>query len=255
MSRRRLLIISRHQAKLLLGNPGALVIFVIIPLLTMVIMKSTQKSALLGAGYRHVNGAEQAVPGFTVMFAFFWLVFVGRTFFAEHSWGTWDRLQMMASTTEVVIGKLLPSFIVITVQMIALFVIGDLVLGMNSKGSMVALLIVAPALALCVLALTFALVSFTTTMSQMDASSNLLMLVFASLGGALALTTSLPQWAQTISPAIPSHWAMQASTDVILKGDGFGSVIGSVGILLAFAAVFATLAAIRFRPTDHKLIS
>ena len=87
MSRRRLLIISRHQAKLLLGNPGALVIFVIIPLLTMVIMKSTQKSALLGAGYRHVNGAEQAVPGFTVMFAFFWLVFVGRTFFAEHCLG------------------------------------------------------------------------------------------------------------------------------------------------------------------------
>jgi ABC-2 type transport system permease protein len=255
MSRRRLLIISRHQAKLLLGNPGALVIFVIIPLLTMVIMKSTQKSALLGAGYRHVNGAEQAVPGFTVMFAFFWLVFVGRTFFAEHSWGTWDRLQMMASTTEVVIGKLLPSFVVITVQMIALFAIGDLVLGMNSKGSMVTLVIVAPALALCVLALTFALVSFCSTMSQMDASSNLLMLVFASLGGALALTTALPQWAQTISPAIPSHWAMQASTDVILKGDGLGSVIGPVGILLAFAAAFAALAAIRFRPTDHKLIS
>ena len=255
MSRRRLLIISRHQTKLLLGNPGALVIFVIIPLLTMVIMKTTQKAALLGAGYRHVNGAEQTVPGFTVMFAFFWLAFVGRTFFAEHSWGTWDRLQMMASTTEVIIGKLLPSFVVITLQMILLFVIGDLVLGMNSKGSMASLVIVAPALAICVLALTFALVSFCGTMSQMDASSNLLMLVFASLGGALALTTALPQWAQSISPAIPSHWAMQASTDVILKGDGFGSVLGSVGVLLGFAALFATLAAIRFRPTDRKLIA
>jgi ABC-2 type transport system permease protein len=255
MSRRRLLIISRHQAKLLLGNPGALVIFVIIPLLTMVIMKSTQKAALLGAGYRHVNGAEQAVPGFTVMFAFFWLVFVGRTFFAEHSWGTWDRLQMMASTTEVIIGKLLPSFIVITIQMIALFAIGDLVLGMNSKGPMLTLVILAPTMAICVLALTFALVSFCSTMSQMDASSNLLMLVFASLGGALALTTALPQWAQTISPVIPSHWAMQASTDVILKGDGFGAVIGPVGVLLGFAALFATLAAIRFRPTDRKLVS
>jgi ABC-2 type transport system permease protein len=255
MSSRRLLIISRHQTKLLLGNPGALVIFVIIPLLTMVIMKSTQKSALLGAGYRHVNGAEQTVPGFTVMFAFFWLAFVGRTFFAEHSWGTWDRLQMMASTTEVIVGKLLPSFVVITLQMILLFVIGDLVLGMNSKGSMASLVIVAPALAICVLALTFALVAFCGTMSQMDAASNLLMLVFASLGGALALTTALPQWAQSISPAIPSHWAMQASTDVILKGDGFGSVIGPVGVLLGFTALFAMLAAIRFRPTDHKLIS
>ncbi|HWX45915.1 MAG TPA: ABC transporter permease [Solirubrobacteraceae bacterium] len=255
MSRRRLLIISRHQAKLLLGNPGALVIFVIIPLLTMVIMKTTQKAALLGAGYHHVNGAEQAVPGFTVMFAFFWLVFVGRTFFAEHAWGTWDRLQMMASTPEVIVGKLLPSFIVINVQMIMLFAIGDLVLGMNSKGSLATLVILAPALSICVLALTFALVSFCQTMTQLDASSNLLMLVFASLGGALALTTALPGWAQSIAPAIPSHWAMQASTDVILKGDGFGSVLGSVAVLLAFAAGFMALAALRFRPTDRKLVA
>ena len=105
------------------------------------------------------------------------------------------------------------------------------------------------------LALTFALVSFCSTMSQMDASSNLLMLVFASLGGALALTTALPQWAQTISPAIPSHWAMQASTDVILKGDGFGSVIGPMGVLLGSPPLFTVLAAIRFRPTDRKLVS
>src|SRR6202041_1312611 len=108
----------------------------------------------------------------------------------------------------------------------------DLVLGLSSKGSMAELVILAPALALCVLALTFALVAFCTTMSQLDALGNLLMLVSASLGGALALTATLPGWAQSIAPAIPSHWAMQASTDVILKGDGFGSVIGPVGILL-----------------------
>jgi len=102
---------------------------VIIPLLTMVIMKSTQKASLLAAGYHDVTGAEQAVPGFTVMFVFFWLAFVGRTFFAEHGWGTWERMQAMASTPEGVIGKLLPGFVVITVQMVVLFAIGDLALG------------------------------------------------------------------------------------------------------------------------------
>jgi ABC-2 type transport system permease protein len=255
MSSSRLLVISRHQTKLLLGNPGALVIFVIIPLLTMVIMRTTQKASLLAAGYHHVNGAEQAVPGFTVMFAFFWLVYVGRTFFAEHAWGTWDRLQMMASTTEVIVGKLLPTFILINAQMIMLFVIGDLALGLNSKGSLAALVILSPALSICVLALTLALVAFCQTLTQLDAAANLLMLVFASLGGALALTTALPGWAQSIAPAIPSHWAMQASTDVILKGDGFGAVAGPVGILLAFAAGFGLLAALRFRPTERKLVA
>jgi ABC-2 type transport system permease protein len=255
MSRSRLLVISRHQTKLLLGNPGALVIFVIIPLLTMVIMKNTQKASLMAAGYHHVNGSEQAVPGFTVMFAFFWLVYVGRTFFAEHAWGTWDRLQMMASTTEVIVGKLLPTFVLINVQMFMLFAIGDLALGLNSKGSMVSLVVLAPALAICVLALTLALVAFCQTLTQLDAAANLVMLVFASLGGALALTTALPQWAQTVAPAIPSHWAMQASTDVILKGEGFGAVIGPTAVLLAFATGFGALAAVRFRPTEHKLVA
>jgi ABC-2 type transport system permease protein len=255
MSGRRVLVISRHQTRLLLGNPGALVLFVIIPLLTMVIMKSTQKSALLAAGYHDVNGSEEAVPGFTVMFAFFWLVFVGRTFFAEHGWGTWERMQAMATTTEVVIGKLLPGFVIITVQMIGLFAIGDLALGLNSKGSLLSLLIIAPAMAFCVLSLCFAIVAFCQTLSATDAVSNLLMLVFASLGGALALTTALPQWAQTIAPVIPSHWAMEASTNVILKGEGIGSVIGPTAVLLAFTAGFTAVALMRFRPTDSKSVA
>jgi len=255
MSARRILVISRHQTRLLLGDPGALVLFVIIPLLTMVIMKSTQKSALLAAGYHNVNGSEEAVPGFTVMFAFFWLVFVGRTFFAEHGWGTWERLQAMANTGEVMIGKLLPGFVVITTQMILLFAIGDLALGLNSKGPLLSLIIVAPAMAFCVLSLCFAIVSFCSTLSATDAVSNLMMLVFAALGGALALTTALPQWAQTIAPVIPSHWAMQASTDVILKGEGIGAVIGPTAVLLAFTAAFTALGMLRFRPTDRKSIA
>jgi ABC-2 type transport system permease protein len=89
----------------------------------------------------------------------------------------------------------------------------------------------------------------------MDAVSNLLMLVFAALGGALALTSTLPHWARTIAPAIPSHWAMQASTDVILKGKGIGSVLGPTGVLLAFAVGFLVLASVRFRPTDRKTIA
>lgn len=161
----------------------------------------------------------------------------------------------MAGTSEVVIGKLLPALVVITVQMILLFVIGDLALGLKAKGSLLSLLPVAVALAVYVLALTFAIVSFCGTMTQMDAISHLLVLVFASLGGALALTTTLPHWARAISPAVPSHWAMQASTDVILKGDGIGSVLAPTGVLLGFSAVFVLLARTRFRATDRKLVA
>lgn len=255
MSSGRMLVIARNQTRLLLSNPGAVVLFLIVPLLTMVIMRSTQKSALLAGGYHDVNGAEQAVPGFTVMFAFFWLLFIGRTFFAEHGWGTWERLQAMASTPEMLLGKLLPGFVLITGQMIVLFAVGDLALGLSSKGPLLALILVAPVLAICVLTLMLAIVSFCQTLSATDAVSNLLMLVFAALGGALTLQTLLPQWAQSISPAIPSYWAMKASTDVILKGEGVGAVIVPDAALLAFSAAFTLLAVVRFRPTDRKSIA
>jgi ABC-2 type transport system permease protein len=249
------MVIFRHQTRLLLGDPGPVVVFLVIPLLVMAIIKNTQKAALLAAGYHNVTGAEQAVPGLTAMFAFFWLAFIGRTFFAEHGWGTWERLQAMGTPAEVMIGKLLPAFVIITGQMILLFVVGDLVLGMKSKGSLAALVIVGPALALCVLALTFALVAFCRTLSQLDALSNLLMMVFAALGGALALHVSLPGWAQSIAPAIPSYWAIKAATSVILDGKGFGAVIVPTLVLLAFTAGFSILAAVRFRATDVKAVA
>jgi ABC-2 type transport system permease protein len=239
----------------MLGDPGPIIVFLVIPLLVMTIIKNTQKASLIAAGYHNVTGAEQSVPGITAMFAFFWLVFVGRTFFAEHGWGTWERLQAVGSPTEVIIGKLLPAFVVITMQMILLFVIGDLALGMKSKGPLVALVIVAPALALSVLALMFALVSFCQTLSQLDAFSNLLMMVFAALGGALALHAALPQWAQTIAPVTPTYWALKAATNVILDGKGIGSVIGPTLVLLGFTAAFSVLAAVRFRATDVKAIA
>lgn len=255
MSRGRLLVIFRHQARLMFGDPGPVLVFLIVPLLVMTILKDTQKASLIAAGYHNVTGAEQAVPGITAMFAFFWVAFIGRTFFAEHGWGTWERLQAMGSPAEVVVGKLLPAFLVITGQMILLFVIGDLALGMKSKGSLPVLVIVAPALAVCVLALMFALFAMCRTLSQLDAFANLLTMVFAALGGALALQVALPGWVQTISPATPTYWALKAASNVILDGKGIGSVIGPTAILLGFAAAFSALAAVRFRATDVKAVA
>jgi ABC-2 type transport system permease protein len=237
------------------GDPGPILVFIVIPLLVMAIIKDTQKAALLSVGFRDVTGAEQSVPGLTAMFAFFWLAFLGRTFFAEHGWGTWERLQAMGTPGEVVVGKMIPAFVIITFQMILLFAIGDLVLGMKSKGPLIDLVIVAPALALCVISLMFLLVAVCRTLTQLDAFSNLLMMLFAALGGALALHETLPDWAQKISPVTPSYWAIKAASNVILEGKGFGSVIVPTVVLLGFSAVFAALAALRFRTTDVKVVA
>lgn len=254
MSPRRILPIARQNARLLLGNPAPVVVFFFTPILVMAIMKPTFKRVLISEGYRHANGSEQVVPGFLVFFVFFWMVFIGRTFFEEHGWGTWQRLQTSEATSaDILVGKVLPAFLVILLQMILLFAIGSLIFGLSSAASVVPLLLVAVPLAACVVALTVAVVGLLKLMVQLDAAGNLLVMIFASLGGGLAPVAQLPAWARWISPAVPSHWATQAATDVILKGDGVATVLGCAGVVALFALGFTALAAVTFRVSASKV--
>jgi ABC-2 type transport system permease protein len=251
----RVLVIFRHNLRLLMRDPGPIVVFILTPLLVMAIIKPTQELVLVSRNFPHTNGSEQVVPGFTIMFAFFWVIFIGRAFFAEHGWGTWERLQAtQASAADIMMGKLLPAFVVIAVQMTVLFGVGTLVFDLSSKGPLPALAIVLVPLIGVVLALTLALVSMARTLTQIDAAANLLMMVFAALGGPLAAISALPEWAQTIAPATPSYWAMKASDDVILRGHGVSSVLLPAAVLVAYAALLVLVAVSRFSFSETKTI-
>jgi ABC-2 type transport system permease protein len=256
MSLSRTLVVFRQNARLLLGDPGPVVVFILTPLLTMAILKPTQDIVLVERGFPDTNGSEQVVPGFTVMFAFFWITFVGRTFFVEHGWGTWERLQTTAASAgEILFGKVLPAAVVILLQMVILFAAGSVVFDLNSQGPLPALLIVAVPLVACVLTLTLALVAVARTLTQVDAAGNLATMVFASLGGSLAPISVLPNWAETIAPATPNYWAVKATDAVILEGDGISATLGPAGVLLAFSTVFAIVAVLNFRFTASKAIA
>lgn len=251
----RVLVIFRHNLRLLLSDPAPVVVFVLTPLLVMAILKPTQELVLVSRGFPDTNGSEQVVPGFTIMFAFFWVIFIGRGFFAEHGWGTWERLQAtQATAAEIMLGKLLPAFVVIAVQMTILFVAGTLIFDMDSQGPLLALVIVFVPLITTVLALTLALVAMCRTLVQIDAAANLLMMIFAALGGSLAVIAALPDWAQTVSPATPSYWAVKASDKVILEGEGVSAVLTPALILVLFTLVFTLLAVSRFSFGESKAI-
>jgi len=213
MSLSRSLIIFRHNVRLLIGDPGPVVVFLLTPLLVMAILKPTQEIVLAQRGFPETNGSEQVVPGFTVMFAFFWVTFVGRTFFVEHGWGTWERLQTTAATAgEILLGKILPGFVVIVLQMVILFAAGTLVFDLTSQGPVLALLIVAIPLVACVLTMTLALVALCRTFTQVDAVANLSTMVFASLGGSLAPISVRPTGHRRSPPPPPATGSSRPRT-------------------------------------------
>jgi ABC-2 type transport system permease protein len=244
-----------HNLKLLLGDPGPVILYLAIPVLSILVMRPTMKTILVQEGFTDVNGSEQAVPGFMIMFMFLWVITLGRGFFIEHGWNTWERLRAsQASMADIVAGKLIPGALLIGSQIVITMAIGVTLFGMVSKGPLLVLLIPAVPLVTCVLALTAMIVALIQTYAQLEAIGNLILIVFAAMGGALTPVASLPPTIRAIGHAFPSYWALKACRNVILLGDGLSGVLVPAAVLAGMTVVCGVIAMLRFSSSQAKRI-
>lgn len=254
MSLSRSWAVAKHDLRILRSDPAFLLIMTGMPLIVMAFIKpafSASPGALGGAGA--VGGADHAVPGVTVMFAFFLVGNVGFGVFREHGWNTWERLRASRATpAEVMAGKVVVPLLTLALQLSVLIGLGGLLFDLHIRGSLLAMAAVATALAVCLVCMGLFLLAVTRTIMQLNAISNLGTMLFAGLGGALAPISGLPGWARAIAPSTPSYWAMRGFRDVI-GGGGLTQAALPVAMLLLFATGFATLAALRFRFDDVKV--
>lgn len=254
MSWRRSRALIRHELKALFDDPGSLVFLLITPVLMMGLMKPLFGRSLQAEGLMGANGSEQAVPGMAAMFATFTASFAGFTFFREHGWRTWDRLRASRATTaDIMIGKLAPTFLIAVLQMGALFVLGVVLFDLVVTGSVAALVLVAVAFSASMLSFGMAMTSLSRTSLQLNTFANLFGIVFAGVGGALVPIDVLPRWVHGTANFVPTYWAMQGFLDVIIEGAGVADVVRPSLILLLFTSVFTAVAAMRFRFEETKV--
>jgi ABC-2 type transport system permease protein len=254
MSWRRSAAVARHDLRVLRSDPAFLVIMTVMPLVVMAFIKPAFRASLLLNGVTGVNGAEQAVPGTSVMFAFFLLGNLGFGVFREHAWATWERLRASpASPAEIMAGKVVVPLLTLLLQLGVLFGIGGMLFGLHVRGSMLGMILVIGALAICLVSLGALLLAVCRSVMQLNAATNIGTMVFAGLGGAITPLSVLPQWARTIAPVTPSYWAMRGFRSVTLTNGDLGSVALPIGVLLSFAVGFAILAGLRFRAEETKI--
>jgi ABC-2 type transport system permease protein len=254
MSWRRSAAVMRHDLRILRRDPAFLLLMTVMPLVVMAFIKPAFRASLLLAGDPKANGAEQAVPGTTVMFAFFLVGNVGFAVFREHGWNTWERLRASQATPmELMLGKTVVPLLSLVLQLTVLFGLGGLAFGLHVRGSYAGLVAVAGALALALVGLGLLLLAVCRTIMQLNAASNLGTMVFAGLGGAITPISSLPGWARSMAPITPSYWAMRGFRSVIIKPGGLDAVVAPVTMLVGFAVVFGALAATRFRASETKV--
>lgn len=247
--------IFRNELRLLKRDTPVMILLIAMPLVVISIVKSTMGASLLAGGADGVTGAEQAVPGMTMLFSFFIVGFIGLSFFREHGWGTWDRLRTSrASHIDVLVGKTLPWAAVSLFQLLTLLTLGVVLFGlpMPNVASTSALILLSVAWTAFLMCFALAIVSIARSVQLVQAVANLGSMVFAALGGALVPTDQLPSWARTIGPLIPTHWAMQGFTAVFVDREGVDGVVVPTIVLFSFASLFGAIASHRFDFNETK---
>jgi ABC-2 type transport system permease protein len=194
------------------------------------------------------DSVEQNVPGYTIFGVFFIVQVLATSLLSEKQDGTFRRLLAAPlSQSALLLGKLLPFYIVNLLQVMLMFAIGVLVFDMNLGSSLLALVIVTLATAASATSLGLLVASLGKTPEQIGGLSTLLALTLAAIGGMMVPTFVMPEFMQTLSKISPHAWALAGYQDVIVRGLGLPAVWPETGVLMGFAVVFFGIAVWRFR--------
>lgn len=239
----------RNELRLVVADPLPHLLGVVFPLVFIYFMLP------LYGGEESLAGVRQAVPGFTIMFAFFLVGNMGYGFFREHGWGTWDRLRTsQASRTQILLGKSVVPFGLFLIQFVVVIGISSLAFGFQiTLVGWTQVLLVAVGFAACLVGLALTLVGLCSSSQQLSSITNLLAPVLAALGGALVPTRLLPGWIASISPVSPAYWAMGGMAEA-LHGGRWDVIAVSVATLLALAAGLSTFGALLLRSDRPKVL-
>ncbi len=196
---------------------------------------------------RRPTSTEQNVPAYTIFGVFFIVLTLASSFLQEKKDGTFQRILVAPlSKTALLIGKLLPYYLVNLAQIGLMFGIGVVIFGIHF-GNIPALVTVSLALAAAANGLGLMVASLAKTEAQVNGLSVLLAITLAALGGMMVPTFIMPGFLKALSLFTPHAWALSGYQDVIIRGLGMKDILSETFVLLGFASLFFGIALWRFR--------
>jgi ABC-2 type transport system permease protein len=189
------------------------------------------------------------VPGFTVMFVFFLINIMARSFIAERDQGTLRRLKLAPiDSVSILIGKTLPFYLTSVVQTSLLFLCGKALFQMPWGPEPIYLIPVILCTSLAATSLGLLLATLVHTDQQVSSFGTSIVLVLGGISGCMFPRLWLPELMKKISLFTPHAWSLEAF-DAVLTHKAVDSmlVFDCCLALLAFAAVFFLCGWWRFR--------
>lgn len=196
---------------------------------------------------RRPTSTEQNVPAYTIFGVFFIVLTLASSFIKEKNDGTFQRiLTAPLPKAALIIGKLLPYYLVNLVQIALMFAVGVVFFDLQ-LGNLSALILVSLSLAAAANGLGLLVATIGKTEAQVNGLSVLLAITLSALGGMMVPTFVMPGLMKILAQFTPHAWALSGYQDVIVRGMGVGDVLAETGVLAGFASLFFLIALWRFR--------
>mgnify|MGYP002641341951 CR=1 FL=1 len=200
---------------------------------------------------RHITPFQQNVPGVAVTFALLMTITAGLSLLREQGAGTMRRILLApVSRASVLLGKLLPVYLLTLAQLLVLLLFGNLVLGVDLGTSPVGLALVVMAVAAAPPALGLMAAALVRSEAQLLSASILIIMVMSALGGSWWPLELVPDGLRTLAYVFTINaWAMDGLKDLLWYGRGVVDVLPEVGVLVGISLAALALGTWRFRWT------
>jgi ABC-2 type transport system permease protein len=194
---------------------------------------------------------QWVVPGFTVMFAFFLINIMARSFMIERDQGTLRRLLTApVGTLVLLLGKTVPFYLTSIVQCSLLFLCGKVLFGMPWGTQPAYLIPVILCTSACAASLGLLLSTLVRTDQQISSYGTTLILVLSALSGCFLPRELFPKMMKQISLFTPHAWSLKAFDEVLNQPSVDPQLIAKCcGVLLVFTAACFITGWWRFRTT------
>jgi ABC-2 type transport system permease protein len=199
------------------------------------------------------SGVQVAVPGLTVLFVFLASTNTALSIFQERKTGSFRRLLAAPlSKTEMLLGKMMPAFFLVLIQVVVIFLASMYVIPLLGMDTLtvgdyplaVALLVIV--IALCATTLGILVSALFRTESQIGAGATVILWVSGALGGAFFPTFLLTGLIGQLGKFVPHYWATKAFYGLLVRGQDLAGVSAEIGILLGFSLLFLVVGVWRF---------
>ncbi len=166
----------------------------------------------------------------------------------EREAGTIEQLLMSpSSTTEIIVAKIAPLFLLLSLMMIVAIGVIRFVFGVPFHGGFLLLLGAGSMCILSGISIGTVIATFSKSAQQAQLTSFFINPPLSSLSGALNPVEAMPKWLQPLTVLNPVHHFATIVRGSMLKGSGFLDLWPNFLALLLFTVVLVALSIWRFR--------